>query len=112
MKQVILIRMDLKMPKGKLSTMVGHACVDCALNSDKKKVELWRDSGAKKIVLKVSNLAELKKFKGLADKNGLVNSVIKDAGKTFFKKPTVTCLGIGPDSDSKIDKITGELKML
>lgn len=112
MKLVVLVRMDLKMPKGKLAVQCSHASVDCVLNSDKRKVALWCDESAKKVVLKVKNLAELKRFKRLTDKEGLVNSVIKDAGKTVFGKSTVTCLGIGPDSESKIDKITKDLKML
>lgn len=111
-KQVILVRMDLKMPKGKLAVQVGHACVDCALNSPREKVETWYLQGMKKIVLKLKNLAELKKYQRLADKSGLVNCVIKDAGMTVFKKPTITCLGIGPDKEDLINTITSELKML
>lgn len=112
MKLVVLVRMDLKMDKGKLAVQVGHACVDCVLNSNKNKVALWSDEGGKKVVLKVSGLAELKKFKKLAVKAGLVSCVIKDAGKTVFKKPTVTCLGIGPDKEGRIDEITKDLKIL
>lgn len=111
-KQVILLRTDLKMPWGKACVQCSHAAVDCALKSDKRKMGLWYDSGMKKIVLKVADLRELKKFKRLADEEGLTNCVIKDAGKTVFNKPTITCLGIGPDSEEKIDKITGNLKML
>ena len=42
----------------------------------------------------------------------MITGLIKDAGKTFFKKPTVTCLGIGPDEEDKIDEVTSELKMV
>jgi len=48
----------------------------------------------------------------LAKKNNLTNALIKDAAKTFFKVPTITCLAIGPDKEEKIDKVTKELKML
>lgn len=37
---------------------------------------------------------------------------MKDAGHTELPPGTITCLGIGPDDDKKIDKITGNLKLL
>ena len=112
MKQVVLVRTDLKMPKGKLSTQVAHACVEAVLNSSSKNIEKWRDTGMKKIVLKVKSKEELLDYKIKADKIGLVNSLIKDAGKTFFKGPTITCLGIGPDREELIDLLTKDLGML
>ena len=53
MKQVILVRMDLKMEKGKLATQVAHASVDAVLKSPKDKIEEWTSGGMKKVVLKV-----------------------------------------------------------
>jgi peptidyl-tRNA hydrolase, PTH2 family len=112
MKQVILVRMDLKMPKGKFAAQCCHAAVDSVLKSDKKVVKEWREEGAKKIVLKVEGVRELNKYKRDADSIGLVTALIKDAGKTFFKKPTVTCCAIGPDKEEVIDRITSDLKMV
>ena len=112
MKQVVIVRQDLKMNKGKLSAQCSHASVECVLKSDKKIVDEWRNQGSKKVILKVENLNELLKYKDLAKKNKLKYALIKDAGKTFFKRATVTCLGIGPDDGNKIDKISGKLKML
>ncbi len=100
------------MPKGKMSTQVAHASVDAVMKSDNNIVEEWKEEGSKKAVLKVKDKRELIKFKKLADKNNLVNSLIKDAGKTFFSLPQVTCLAIGPDKEKKIDKITGELRLI
>jgi len=111
MKQVILVRMDLKMPKGKFAAQVGHACVDAVLKSDKKKVKDWRSNGGKKIVLKVSDLRELNKYKKDAESIGLVTALIRDAGHTYFTRPTVTCMAIGPDKEELIDRITSDLKM-
>jgi PTH2 family peptidyl-tRNA hydrolase len=42
----------------------------------------------------------------------LTTALITDAGKTFFKEPTKTCLAIGPDKEEKIDRITGKLKLV
>ena len=49
-KQVILVRDDLNLPKGKLAAQVSHASVDATLKSDKKIVDLWKREGGKKIV--------------------------------------------------------------
>jgi PTH2 family peptidyl-tRNA hydrolase len=111
-KQVILVRADLKMPKGKLAAQAAHASVEAVLNSKKKVVKLWRSMGMKKICLKVSDLKELDSFLNKAQEVGLQTSRITDAGKTVFKKPTVTCAAIGPENSEKIDEITKELKML
>jgi len=112
MKQVILIRNDLKMPKGKLATQACHASVEATLKSDKDKVKEWRMEGMKKVILKVENEKELILFNQLAKDSDLTTSLITDAGKTFFKEPTRTCLAIGPDKEEKIDKITGKLKLV
>ena len=112
LKQVIIVRKDLKMPKGKLATQVAHASVESVLISDKKIVDEWYNEGMKKVVLKVDNEKELIKYFKLAKESKLKACIIKDAGKTFFKEPTTTCLGIGPDLETKIDKVSGNLKMM
>ncbi|MFH0752264.1 MAG: peptidyl-tRNA hydrolase Pth2 [archaeon] len=112
MKQVILIRKDLRMPIGKACAQVAHASVQAVLNSDKGKVDMWISEGAKKIVLEISDLKELHAYKKWALKAKLKVALIKDAGHTFFKKPTFTCLAIGPDNERKIDDITADLKIL
>jgi len=112
MKMVILVRKDLKLPKGKLASQCSHASVEAVLKSNKFKILKWRSEGSKKVILKVNSLKDLKKYQNLAKKAKLKTVLIKDAAKTFFKKPTYTVLAIGPDQDEKIDKITGKLKML
>lgn len=112
MKQLIVVRKDLKMPAGKLAAQVAHASVESVLNSSKANIESWKDDGAKKVVVYVNSKEELFALQRKAKTLKLVTAVIRDAGRTFFKIPTVTCMGIGPDSDEKIDKVTGNLKML
>lgn len=111
-KQIIVVRNDLKMNKGKLSVQVAHASVKCVMKSTKLLINKWDEEGMKKSVLKVQDLKELLKYKKLADKQGLVTCLIKDAGKTFFNKPTITCIGIGPDKEENIDSVTGSLKLI
>ena len=112
MKQVILVREDLKLPKGKMAAQVAHASVESVLKSSKSKVDEWHSEGMKKVVLSVKDEAELKKYQQLAKTEKLVASLITDAGHTVVEPGTVTCLGIGPDDEEKIDKITGKLKMM
>ena len=111
-KQVILVRDDLKLPKGKLSAQVAHAAVDAAAKSDKKIIELWKKEGSKKIVLKVKDEKELMKYKEMAEDNGLKTALIIDAGHTVLEPGTITCLGIGPDLEERIDRVSGKLKMI
>ena len=112
LKQVILVRADLKMSKGKIAAQASHASVDCILKSHKDLVEEWRKQGMKKIVLKVKSVEELKKYMALAHQANLTACIIADAGHTEVDPGTVTCVGIGPDDEEKIDKITGDLPTL
>jgi len=112
MKQVILVREDLKLPKGKLSVQVAHASVGALVKSHKDDINKWNSEGMKKVVLKVADEKELIAYKQKAEDLGLVTSLITDAGHTVVEPGTITCLGIGPDKDEKIDKVTGELKMV
>jgi len=112
MKQAILVRQDLKMDKGKLAVQVAHASVEAVLKSNKTKVDEWASTGMKKTVLKVSNLNELKSYLAKAKAQKLKIALIKDAGKTVFNKPTITCLAIGPDREERIDSVTSKLKLL
>ena len=111
-KQVILARQDLKLPKGKLAVQVAHASFDVASKSDKKIVEKWKNQGGKKVVLKVADEKELLRYMSMAENEGLKVALIKDAGHTVLEPGTITCLGIGPDIEEKIDKVTGKLKMV
>src|SRR3989338_1435744 len=111
-KQVILIRTDLKLPKGKLAAQAAHASLEAAMKSEKAIVDKWRYEGGKKVVLKVGNLEDFRGFKAAAEREKLVAALITDAGHTTVEPGTVTCLGIGPDREEKIDIVTGFLKVL
>ena len=64
-KQVIAVRTDLDMGKGKIAAQVGHACV-LAAEYVRKSHPDWFDewwTGQEKIVVKVENLKELEEVK-------------------------------------------------
>lgn len=112
MKQVILVRQDLKLPKGKLAAQCCHASVEAVFKSSPELVKSWRSEGMAKIVLKVKDEKELIKYFQEAKDEGLTASLITDAGKTVIAPGTKTCVGIGPDKEEKIDMITGKLALL
>lgn len=112
MKLVVLVRQDLKLPKGKLAAQVAHAAVESTLRSGKLSVSAWRLQGQKKVVLKVKDEKEMLKYMQEAKDAGLKTALITDAGKTVIAPGTKTCVGIGPDSEAKIDQVTGALPMM
>ncbi len=111
MKQVILVRHDLKLSKGKMAAQEGHACVEAVLRSDKATVKEWHSEGMKKIVLKVSDEKTLHQYAQLAKDSGLITAIITDAGHTHVAPGTVTCAAIGPADEKKIDRVVGELSL-
>ena len=111
-KQVILVRKDLKLPTGKTAAQSSHASVEAVLKSDKDDIKQWKNQGMKKIVLAVKDQEELLKYKHLAEDAGLVTGLITDAGHTIVEPGTMTCVGIGPAKEEKIDEITGQLSSL
>ena len=114
-KQVIVIRSDLKMGKGKLSAQVAHAAVlatEKARKTRKRVYREWTSTGQAKIVVKVNSLDALLDIHLIAEREGLITSIIEDRGLTQLKSGTISCIGIGPDYSSKIDRITSSLKLL
>ncbi|MBI4151495.1 peptidyl-tRNA hydrolase [Candidatus Woesearchaeota archaeon] len=112
LKQVILVRHDLQLPKGKLAAQVAHASVEAVLKTDPKTVKSWRAEGMAKIVLKVKDEKELLFYYQKAKDDGLISSLITDAGRTVIAPGTKTCVAIGPEEEEAIDLVTGRLPLL
>jgi len=113
-KQVIVVRTDLEMGKGKIAAQVGHACVLGAEKVRKSHPE-WFDKwwlGQEKIVLKVPGPKELEEIKKHAIDLDLPWSEVTDAGHTQIAPGTTTCISLGPGPEEKINKVTGDLKLL
>ncbi|MBN1214652.1 MAG: peptidyl-tRNA hydrolase [Candidatus Lokiarchaeota archaeon] len=114
-KQIIVIRTDLKMGAGKKCAQACHASISSSNRVRKENTKIWKDwinSGQKKVVLKIQSLEELEDIFGKLKRNNIICSIINDAGLTQLEPGTTTALGIGPDLSNKIDKITGNLKLL
>jgi peptidyl-tRNA hydrolase, PTH2 family len=111
-KQVILVRHDLQLPKGKLAAQAAHASVEAVLRSEKSDVNSWRQEGMAKIVLKVADEKELLSQIQKAKDDGLVTAIITDAGHTVVAPGTRTCAAVGPAEAQKLDVLFGKLKLL
>ena len=111
-KQVIVLRRDLKLSMGKSAAQAAHAAVEAFLTADKNVSAAWRKKGAKKVVLGCNDASELKALHAKAKDLGLPHALISDAGLTEVPRGTFTALGIGPDEESKINKVTGSLPLL
>jgi PTH2 family peptidyl-tRNA hydrolase len=114
-KQVILVRMDLKMGTGKKCAQACHASVsasDLVRTKNKAVWKNWMNTGQKKVVLKIADLEQMNLILEKLDKAKLPFFVVKDAGLTQLEPGTTTTIGIGPSFSKDIDLITGDLKLL
>lgn len=118
MKQVILIRRDLKMRRGKEIAQGSHASMaflrDGILTGKRlsESEALWLHSLQTKVCLCVNSEEELRELHQKALDAGLKSHLIVDAGLTEFDGvPTLTSGAIGPDDEDKINLITGHLKL-
>jgi PTH2 family peptidyl-tRNA hydrolase len=119
LKMVFLVREDLKMGTGKIGAQVAHAAVGLfskistkGKQHQKKILKAWDEFGSKKIVLKAKSIEELEEVHKKCKLKGIASILISDAGRTQVDPGTVTVCGIGPDVSEKIDKITGEFKLM
>jgi PTH2 family peptidyl-tRNA hydrolase len=123
-KQVIVIRKDLNMRKGKMVAQGAHASMAAILNLARRegndliipldaRIEPWLTGRFTKICVSVNSEAELLAIHEKALANGLVSSLILDAGLTEFGGvPTHTAVAVGPDAAANVDLITAGLPLL
>lgn len=114
-KQIIAIRTDLKMGKGKIAAQASHASVLATLQSQRDQrvwYDAWFSSGMKKIVVKVASEEELSHLFQLGSRAKLPRAYINDAGHTQLEPGTATAAALGPAPASVIDPITNKYKLL
>lgn len=116
LKQVIVMRKDLGMRKGKMIAQACHGSIKAyaeALGRNPSETKRWMNHLSKKICVSVNSEEELLAVHQQALDAGLPCALIRDAGLTEFNGvPTLTCCVIGPVKSSEIDKITGNLSLL
>lgn len=116
-KQVIVIRKDLNMRKGKMISQGAHASLKVILDNNHRlndpPVKEWLEGTFTKICVFVNSEEELLDVYDKASVVSIPCSLIQDAGFTEFHGiPTYTCCAIGPWTSEEIDTITGNLKLL
>lgn len=135
-KQMIVMRRDLKMRKGKIAAQAGHACVTAVLAALKREQRLgqiqadeagvmlaasaqpatplseWFSRGVAKVCVYVDSEEELLAIDRKAKEAGILSALICDNGITeFHGQPTYTCLALEPALPEKVDPITGALPL-
>lgn len=130
-KQVIVVRKDLNMRKGKIAAQVAHASMKFMLEDAKwgdgcgmrspnvisrvcsDKEREWLQGLFMKIVAYVTSEQELTDLMVKGKAAGLQVFPIMDFGLTeFHGVSTLTCAAFGPDTPEKLDPVTGKLPLL
>lgn len=114
LKQVIIVRSDLQMGKGKIAAQSAHASIGALEKARAKNpdwVSEWESTGSAKVVLKVPTKQELLElFENM--RKELPCALVHDAGRTQLEPGEITCFACGPAPASALDKHTGKLKLL
>ncbi len=128
-KQVIVMRTDLGMNKGKMIAQGAHAAMDVLLHYFKLNptvktegtipmnhwmaLESWLKGTYTKVCVRIDTEEGLLELWQAARQANLPTALVTDTGKTVFNgQLTNTCIAIGPADADEIDKITGKLKLL
>ena len=123
-KQVIVMRKDLGMRKGKMIAQGAHASLKVLLELGElagdtfaialtEPMAAWLTGRFTKVCVSVDSEAALDAVVERARAANVPCALIVDAGVTeFHGVPTKTCCAVGPAWTSDVDAITGELPLL
>jgi len=112
-KQVLILRKDLNMRKGKMIAQGAHAAIGALKQVSAADKKEWEANGCTKICLGVDDEQTLLDLARRVADAKIPCYVVLDAGRTeFHGEPTFTALGIGPALADDIDKFTGQLHLL
>ncbi|KAM9982133.1 hypothetical protein ACTFIY_004424 [Dictyostelium cf. discoideum] len=113
-KQVLVIRTDLGMTKGKIIAQCCHASLGArqkALKDSKKVLRQWENFGCAKITLKANSKEELVDLRNKAKELGVVSYLVLDSGHTQIPSGSATVLAVGPAPKEAVDAVTKHLKL-
>jgi PTH2 family peptidyl-tRNA hydrolase len=125
-KQVIVMRKDLGMRKGKMIAQGAHASLKVLLQAGgladdgatytialTPPMTAWLSKKFTKVCVSVDSESALDAIVEQARAAGVPVALIVDAGQTEFKGvPTKTCCAVGPAWTEEVDAITGKLPLL
>lgn len=136
-KQMLIVRRDLKMRKGKIAAQASHAAVEAVLKAilnegragklrttpegwvyldapegQESPLTDWFRYGMAKICVYVDSEEELLELNRRAGEAGVTTALIRDAGMTeFHGQPTYTALAFEPLAAERADELTGGLPL-
>jgi PTH2 family peptidyl-tRNA hydrolase len=134
-KMALVVRRDLKMGVGKIAAQCAHAAVaavdeihsrapaggattgaEGAAPSQEHEWQMWLDAwnavGCAKVVLQVDSEDAIDKLLRDARAAKLPAYLVRDAGRTQIAAGSKTVLAVGPAPVSRVDQVTGSLKLL
>ncbi|HEX4422054.1 MAG TPA: aminoacyl-tRNA hydrolase [Kofleriaceae bacterium] len=125
-KQVIVMRKDLHMRKGKMIAQGAHASLKVVLDAGRPDPDTaaftialdpamaaWLGGRFTKVCVSVDSEAALDAIVARARAAGVPCALIVDSGATeFHGVPTKTCCAVGPAWVDAVDAITGGLPLL
>jgi PTH2 family peptidyl-tRNA hydrolase len=108
-KQVILIRKDLEMSRGKLAVQINHATAMAVMRADRKTQERWMQNGIKVVIVGIDTLEEMVELDyKLQAERSIPHFMATDLGTTEFNRPEITALAVGPAPAKMINKYTSK----
>ena len=114
-KQVLLIRIDIGMGKGKMAVQAAHGALiasEVSRVNRRSWYDSWKRGGQAKIAVKAESADVLLRTMKRAREDGLPVALVEDAGLTQLTPGTATCLAVGPAPVNLIDPITSQMKLL
>jgi peptidyl-tRNA hydrolase, PTH2 family len=113
LKQMIVLRTDLKMRRGKEIAQGSHASMGGYLAHRRDPfMRAWLDGAFAKVAVGIDSEEALLDLHRSAKAQGVSTYLIRDSGRTEFGGvPTYTALSIGPGDPQKIRALTGHLKL-
>ena len=125
-KQIIVVRKDLNMRKGKMIAQGAHGSLGAVLKAmvrtdshlslnlnTNEALKQWINGPFKKIAVSVNSEQELLDLYKKAQDAGLLSVLITDSGLTEFSGvPTHTVVAIGPAFPEDVDPLTSHLPLL
>ena len=129
-KQVLVVRKDLKMRKGKIAAQCAHASMKVLLKAMPRTVDgdrtartlvyeagtalhAWLEGSFTKVCVYVESEEALLAVAADAKAKGVPFALITDSGRTEFGGvPTRTVVAVGPDWRARVDEVTGDLPLL
>lgn len=113
LKQIIVLRTDLKMRRGKEVSQGSHASLGGYIaHRFNPFVRMWMLGQFTKITVGIGSEEELLELHRQARELNLPCCLIQDAGKTEFNGvPTFTAVSIGPGLPEDVASLTSHLKL-